>query len=48
MHTLKKKAEAGGDNVIPFIPIVIGVIVVAAVACGAVYFIRKGAIGKST
>jgi hypothetical protein len=47
LHTLKKKAEGGGGNVIPFIPIVIGVVVVVAIAGGVVYFIRKGAIGKS-
>jgi hypothetical protein len=48
LHTLKKKAEGnGGGGTIPFIPIVIGVVVVVALAGGAIYFMKKGAIGKS-
>jgi hypothetical protein len=48
LHTLKKKAEGGGSGgTIPFIPIVIGVVVVVALAGGAIFFINKRSIGKS-
>jgi hypothetical protein len=48
LHTLKKKAEGGGDTAIPFIPIVIGVVVVVVLGAVGVFLYNKGVFGKSS
>ena len=46
LHTLNKRATGKGGN-FPLVPVIIGIVVVAAIGTAAVFLIKKGKAGKA-